>query len=413
MQTKTLFTGFSPNLTVKAVRKACGFLWLPWRWLTWQRGTEIEKVESWLKSYFDVPHAITFDSGRTALYAALEALGIEEGDEVLVQAYTCVVVVNAIKWTGAVPVFIDIDGNTLNMSPEDIRKKLTEKTKVMIIQHTFGLPADIKSLTDIAHEHGIKTIEDCAHSLGTKYKDEPTGTFADVSMFSFGSDKVVSCVRGGALITKDDGYARKIHKYHDTLPETNVFRIWQHLMHYPLFFIGKKLYHLGAGKWILGLAKKIGLINKIIYKQEKDGRQVPFYPSKFPNALASLLLPQLKKLEKTIEHRRNISDIYRKLFHKKIQAQKHSTDHTYLRFTLFVEQPKAVRSIAKNHGIFLGNWYDTVIAPKDIDWSRTGYEQKSCPNAESYAKKSVNLPTHIGITPESAKKIASLILEHA
>jgi len=409
MQTKTIFTGFSPNLTKRAVAQACAALWLPWRWFSWKKGEAVEKTEEWLREYLSVEHAITFDSGRTALYAALESLGVDKGDEVLVQAYTCVVVVNAIKWTGATPVFVDIGGSDLTMNPEEVSKSITKNTKAMIIQHTFGLPAKIDPLMHIAREHNIKTIEDSAHTLGTTYKGQQTGTFADIGMFSFGSDKVVSCVRGGALVTRDGGYARSIQKYHDTLPETNFFRIWQHLMHYPLFFVGKNLYHLGIGKWTLGLAKKIGLMNKVIYKQEKSGVQVPFYPSKMPNILATLLIPQLEDLKDTIDHRKNIAKIYKKSLSPSTEKQKDSADHTYLRYTFFTNNPDGLRSHMKAHGVFLGNWYNTVLAPHDIDWPATGYEQKMCSVAERYAAQSVNLPTNLAISPTQAQRVATMV----
>ena len=120
---------------------------------------------------------------------------IGEGDEVLVQAFTCVAVPNSVLWAQATPVYADIDA-TLNIDPIDVEKKITNRTKAIIVQHTFGIPADMDALVALAKKHNILLIEDCAHSLGATYKGKKVGTFGDAAFFSFGRDKVVSSVFG-------------------------------------------------------------------------------------------------------------------------------------------------------------------------------------------------------------------------
>ena len=405
---KTIFTGFSPNIDRTSVRQACGFLFFPWKWKVWRSDESPKMIEQWLKTYFDTKYATTFDSGRTALFYALKALGVGEGDEVLVQAYTCVVVINAIKWTGATPVFVDIKSG-LNMDPEDAKRKVSDNTKVMIIQHTFGQPAKMEVLMSVARDNNLKTVEDCAHSLGAKSNGQLTGTFGDIGMFSFGSDKIVSCVRGGGLITKSEVINKKIEEYHARLPETDRLLIFQHLMHYPLFFIGKALYSIKIGKWILGFAKKLHIINRIIYRPEKQGKQLQFYPTKLPNSLASILLGQLGQLDSLNNHRREIANLYGELLNKEIDRQITTEESIHLRYTLFVNETKKLRSETKKEGIILGDWYDTIIAPRDIDMVATGYKSGDCPQAELYSKKSINLPTNRHISKTDAKCVAGLV----
>ena len=166
---------------------AASFLFLPWKWFQWKKGTHEKRAMELLEGYFgENIQAITYDSGRSALYHALLALDVGEGDEVLVQAFTCMVVINAICWTGARPVYVDIEKDTLNMDPVKADHACSDKTKVIILQHTFGLPANIDALLDVAKKHNLKTIEDCAHSLGARYKGKLTGTYADIGMLSFG-----------------------------------------------------------------------------------------------------------------------------------------------------------------------------------------------------------------------------------
>lgn len=408
-----IFTGFLPNATKGDLKKALGFLFLPWKWFILRKGNHILEVEDWLKKYFNIEYASTFDSGRTALQKALETLEIKAGDEVLVQAYTCVVVSNAIMWAGGKPVYIDIDDD-FNMNSDDLIKKITNKSKVLIVQHTFGKPAKLEKFIQIAKENNLKIIEDCAHSFGVKYNQKLTGTFGDIGMFSFGSDKVVSCMRGGALITKDRELDQKIKQLQGQLPLSKGIKVWQYLLNYLTFAVGKPLYGIGIGKWIMWFFKKFNVVGRVIYQSEKQGKQVSFYPSTLPDALASILLDQLRDLEKSNEHRREIAKIYfQNIENELIKLPPEDKDSNYLRFTLLVDKPKKMLNLAKKQSILLGNWYNTVIAPGDSDIDKARYVRGSCPNAEKLASMSINLPTNIKIAKKDTKKIINFINSYA
>jgi perosamine synthetase len=411
---KPLFTGFAPNMTSTDLKKACSFLFLPWKWGRINRGNARKQIEIWLKKYFSSKYAFVFDSGRTSLHYALKSLGISEEDEVLVQAYTCVVVSNAIIWTGAKPVYVDISDD-FNIDINNLKLKITDKTKAIIIQHTFGYPANLEEIIKIAKTKNIKIIEDCAHALGAKYDNKLVGTFGDIGMFSFGSDKIVSCVRGGGLITNNSDIAKKLRKLQLRLPETDKIKTIQHLLHYPAFAIGKPIYNIFIGKIFLYLVKKLSIINKIIYKEEKQSKQVLFYPAKLPNSLANILLGQLNNLENNIKHRKKISKLYQENITKKniiLPTKKYNLDKkesTYLRFPLLVKNKIEVMSKCKKQGIILGNWYSTPIAPADIVFESTEYKNNSCSNAERLAKQSLNLPTNRFITKKDAFRIIKLL----
>ncbi|MFA5359487.1 MAG: aminotransferase class I/II-fold pyridoxal phosphate-dependent enzyme [Patescibacteria group bacterium] len=431
--TKTIFTGFAPNLTGRDTRSALSYLLLPWRWLKISSGKYTVMAEKKLREYFNIKHAYVFDSGRSALYYALKALGAGEGDEVLMQAYTCVVVVNAIKFTGAKPIFIDIN-NTFNIDPADLEKRITPKTKILIIQHTFGLPANLDYLLAIAAKHNIKVIEDCAHSLGARYNGKLTGTFGHIGMLSFGSDKIISCVRGGALITNDNEIGNKIKQLSLELAKPKLGKTLQHLMHYPIFYISKPIYHLFIGKFILMLAKKLNVFNKIIYKKEKTGEQVNFYPAKLANSLAHILCEQINEIDELNAHRQTIAKYYsehlschsdseRSEEEESLQpaiktvkgflanARNDNSNNTcaFLRYPLLTKNPKELLTYAKKQGIILGDWYSCVIAPCDSEINKTGYHAGDCPNAERLAAESVNLPTDRHITEKQAEKIIKII----
>ena len=262
--TKTIFTGFAPNSTSRDIKSAIQFLLLPWYWRRWVGGTVPYRVEEWLKFFFNIPIASVFDSGRSALYILLQALNIQPDDEIILPAYTCAVVVNAVKWINAKPIFVDIDDG-LNINPIDLEKKINVKTKAVIIQHTFGRPANLSIILPICDKNKIKVIEDCAHSLGVKINNQLLGTFGVAAIFSFGSEKVVSCARGGAIITRDVDLGKKIVEIQSALPPLNKLKIFQHLTCYPIFWLGKITYHLVVGKLLLFVSGKINLIAKIIY----------------------------------------------------------------------------------------------------------------------------------------------------
>lgn len=409
---KTIFTGFSPNTSIDDVRIARSFLLNPFKWSSWRRGTESGHAESMLAEYLSTKkeHTYVFDSGRSALLIALKSLGIQPGDEVLVQAFTCVVVINAIKWTGGVPVYVDIEKDTLNMDPQDAEQKITARTKCMIIQHTFGLPADLTALMDIAMRHELRTIEDCAHSLGAQYNGRFTGTYADIGMFSFGTEKIISCVRGGALVTSDTTIANHVREQQSALPQMARWRVFQHLVHVLAFPFGKRYYHVGPGKVFLKVLKSVHVIPRLITQKEKRGVYTMQEVTQLPNALATLLVAQIPTINKRNEHRKHIARMYRDSLSVSDQQSNHD-EHVYLRYALFSAKPKEMQALAKERDVLLGDWYSTVVAPSDCDMLVVGYMIGSCPVAEDRARHVLNLPTDVSISTSDVARICETISE--
>ncbi|MBU1167833.1 aminotransferase class I/II-fold pyridoxal phosphate-dependent enzyme, partial [Patescibacteria group bacterium] len=161
----------------------------PFLWGNWKKGPEEQKLIEKFQAYFQGYEAVSFGSGRAALYYLLKSFGVTTGDEVIVQAYTCVSVPNSIVWLGAKPVYVDVR-NDFNMDPELIEPAITSKTKVILTQNTFGKPADIRRIKDIAEKHNLILIEDAAHALGAEVASQKIGGFGDGAIFSFGRDKV-------------------------------------------------------------------------------------------------------------------------------------------------------------------------------------------------------------------------------
>lgn len=376
-------TGLSPNVERDDLRLATKTLLQPWLWRYGQAEAELQAA---LQRFFQTDAVYPVNSGRTALLILLEALHLSTNDEVLVQAFTCNAVANPILWAGAKPVYVDIEADSYTMSPTDLAKKITPRAKVLIIQHTFGTPAKLAELLAIAKQHQLYVIEDCAHSLGARYRGQLLGTFGDAAIFSFGRDKVISSVYGGAVLTKQPLIV-------PTLPSPSLFWTKQQLLH-PLVTQLRPL---------LPIAQKLKIISLAVTAGERLGRQPHYFPARLPNGLARLALHQFNKLERFNGHRQTLAAFY----YQQLNQQHWFADSIYLRYTLPVLDRVAVLAEAKQHGIILGDWYSAVVVPGELQ--QFGYVAGSCPVAERLAATVINLPTHIGITAKHAKQICALV----
>ena len=183
---------------------------------------------------------------------------------------------------------------------------------------------------------------------------------------------------------------------------------------YIFFGIGKPLYNLGVGKWLLALVKKFNIINQIVYPEEKIGLPVLFYPAQFPNVLAKILLVQLISLNQVILHQQTIAKYYQQNINNQLFTKPEWRDDAiWLRYTVLLNNPNKLLQIAKKQGIILGNWYSTPVASAEMNLNAIDYTTGSCPNDEKISEQCVNLPTdrHIGIN--DADRIAKLINNYA
>jgi perosamine synthetase len=155
-------------------------------------------------------HAIATNNGTTALHLALVALGIGPGDEVIVPALTYIASANAVVYCGATPVFADVEADTMNLDPADIEHRITERTRAIIPVHLYGHPADMTPIMAVARKHGLLVVEDAAEAHGSTIDGRPVGSLADVGVFSFFGNKIVTTGEGGAVTTDDDELAARL-----------------------------------------------------------------------------------------------------------------------------------------------------------------------------------------------------------
>ncbi len=170
-------------------------------------GKRVQDFESSLREFLNVKHAISVNSGTAALHAALLALDIKANDEVLLPSFTFVATANAVVASGAKPVFVDINTKDYTIDLQDLKKKISSKSKAIIPVHLYGHPADLTELNEIANQHSIYIIEDACQSLGSTYKNKQTGTFGTMGCFSMYASKVLTAGEGGAIVTNEDKLA--------------------------------------------------------------------------------------------------------------------------------------------------------------------------------------------------------------
>jgi len=393
---KSILISISPNTQKDDVFLSIKTLFNPKKWL---KGSTLSRLPTVLKKNLNKKHCYLFNSGRAALQTALESLKLTKNDQVLCQAFTCVAVPNAIIHSGAQPLFVDINKD-FNLSYKDLLKKITSSCRALIVQHTFGRPANLKAIKQFCRKHRLVLIEDCAHSLGGSYHQKPLGSFGDFCVLSFGRDKAISSVFGGALLTN-----RSLSLVQPSMPK----RSWvlKQLLHPLIITLATPLYFsFSLGKLIIWLYQRSGLLSVPVLPKEKNCQTV--LPLRaLPNALAVLALHQLKKLDVLVKHRLSISRVYQQALNFPPE------DIAYLRFPFLVKDPALVIKLLKKHQVLLGNWYRPVIAPTGVDLQAAGYKQGSCPQAEKLSQQIINLPTHIKINKNQALAIARLVKPYA
>lgn len=154
-------------------------------------------------------HAIAVNSGTAALEAAVLALDLKPGDEVIVPAFTIICCASAVTRAGATPVLVDCDPLTWNMDVEQVRARITPRTRAIMPVHVYGLPVDMDPLLELARRHGLRVVEDAAEAIGLKYKDRECGSMGDISCVSFYANKHITTGEGGMILTADDELAAR------------------------------------------------------------------------------------------------------------------------------------------------------------------------------------------------------------
>jgi perosamine synthetase len=196
----------SPDITEAEIAAVTAVLRTPHLSL----GPELSSFESALANFHSIPHAIAVSSGTAGLHMALLTLGIGEGDEVIVPSFAFIAVANAVLHVRATPVFADIDPITLNLTSAAVEQAITPRTRAILVVHTFGIPAAMQALGDLAMRHNLVIIEDACEAIGAEIRGRRVGTFGNLAVFGFYPNKQITTGEGGAVLAHTQIHAERL-----------------------------------------------------------------------------------------------------------------------------------------------------------------------------------------------------------
>ena len=340
-------------------------------------------------------YAVAFGAGRMALHAALGALALGAGDEVIVPGFTCAVVPNAMLYRQIRPVWVDIEARTFNLDPERVEAAITGRTRAIYLQHTFGVSADAKRLRDIAQRHGLLLIEDAAHSLGASVQGQLHGSLGDVGFFSTDRTKVINTHLGGCAVTNNPAIAARLQRAQQQAAVLSPGLQRRIVFSFLSEFALRDPHVFWLGRPLLGALRRCGM--NFSWSDEAMDSLPPAYP--YPSQLgavqARLGLAQLRGLDNNLQHRRCVAEWLeaRIGWYSETLTASERAEQSWLRYSFLVRDRAAFVGRFGSH-IDLGIWFPSVIFGREGREAAVGYAAGRCPVAESVARHIVNLPTH-------------------
>jgi dTDP-4-amino-4,6-dideoxygalactose transaminase len=343
------------------------------------------------------PAGVTlFAKGRVALYAILRSLDVGSEDEVIIPAFTCVAVANAIRYTGARPVYADIDGSTYTIDPSSVERAIGPRTRVILAQNTFGLSADIDSLESIAGRSGVHLVDDCTHGIGGSYRERQNGASTAIAFFSTQWSKPVSTGLGGFAVVSDDRVAARMRHLEEAAREPPPIRAA------TLRLLVAGASHAGSGRgfrWgrsAYRTMSRLGVVPASSERSELDGYTMPLgFLSGMSEWQARMGAERLGGLPRDVERRRAIAHRYSAWLagHGRTPpAEPATSTHAFLRYPLRVTDRARFTTAARHRSIDLGDWFVSPLHPVRARLDRWGYRPGTAPVAELACAEIVNLP---------------------
>lgn len=326
-------------------------------------GPKVLELEKKIAEYHGVTEAVGVASGTDALHLSIEALGIGEGDEVITTPFTFFATAEAILYTGATPVFVDIEPETMNIDPGKIEAAVTKRTKAVLPVHIFGHPADMKKIASVAKKHKLKIIEDCAQSFGASVHGKRTGSLGDAGCFSFYPSKNLgSFGDGGMVVLNDPSVAADIRKLRN---------------------------HGSKGS----------------YRHESVG-----FNSRLDEIQAGVLLVKMKRIDAYNNKRRQKAALYGELLSAKVErpVERPGCTHVYHQYTIRSSRRDEIQMRLRENNIASVVYYPTPLHIQEAV-NFLGYRKGDFPVAEETSERVLSLPMYPELEETSIARIADII----
>lgn len=340
----------------------------------WANGPYIEEFESALESYLGVEHAVTVNSGTSALHCALEAHNIGPGDEVIVPSFTFIATANAVRLAGAEPVFCDIERETYGLDPSSVSDHINDATAAILTVHCYGGGCQIGELASIAAEHDVALIEDAAESFGATVGGQMLATVGDTGVLSFCQNKVITSGEGGAIVTDDPKIARRAERY-----------------------------------------RSHGRTSESYFSDAKSGEYASLGGNmRMPDMVAAVGAAQLEKVDSLIDQRREVADRYRSRLDDIQSVQPHAVphgNHVYQLYTVTldndVDRESVIDALAANDIASKVYWDPPVHRTKYYE--QTTPTCSDLPVTDDIASRVLSLPMYPGLSEAEVGRITSTI----
>ena len=348
----------------------------------------ISLYENEFAKFVGAKYAVSFASGRMTLYAILKSLNLKPDDEIIIPAYTCVVVPNAILYAGIKPIYVDISPIDFNATNSNILAAITKRTKIIYIQHTFGNPHLPLEALEFAKRNNILVLEDCAHIFCADTPAEhKVGSLGHVAFYSTDHSKYISTYLGGIATTSDENLFKALKNLQNSISEVPFKR------RQKLTFILESIFYSRYFYWIGGILMKIlDKIGLLFYFRDELSLDRPTwyqYPSKLSAWQARLGLSQLALAPQIIKTRKDKCQKYDRLLDLQIANRAPAP----LRYSFLVRDPKLITRMLLWR-LDIGFWFTSPFHGRSSNLADLGYTVGSCPVSEFVSKHIVNLPTH-------------------
>src|SRR6202166_1824388 len=336
-------------------------------------GPKLEEFEQATARYIGTSHAIAVNSGTSGLHLCIRALGISDGDEVIAPSFTFIAVANALRYERATPVFVDIDPTTLNLDPSRIEEAITPRTRAIVVVHTFGLPAALAEILEIARRHQLFVIEDACEALGAEYAGRRVGSFGDAGVFGFYPNKQITTGEGGVIVTNDPRIA----------------------------VLARKLRNQGrgaAGEWL---------------EHEELG-----YNYRIAELSCALGIEQLKRIEAILERRAAVAREYQRRFesHPDVELPPIALARRRLSWVVYVVRLRGPRAPAHRDDVFAamasrGIACGRYFAPIHLQpaYRTQPHRCMDLTQTESIAPRTLALPFFTRITDEQIEEVCETL----